>query len=417
MRYQHLHMLILMFLFLGTGISGCSLPEIKSQADLIESFGVIEGKISAPVDQKNNVTVLLFRKSQEFIVLERKYTPGKDGKYRFNVSPDTYYLATFIDKNRDDVYQPNEPISYYGAGKKSPAGIVLGKGENITLDELTVHNKLEEQRNIEIKYRIRLPVANIGRVISLNDPVFDPRYVSMGLWEPLSFIDQVGGGLFFLQEYDEGKIPVLFIHGTKGGAHDWKEIIAKMDTTQFQPWLLYYPSGIRLGLVSDYLVEAINRLYSDYRFQRFYVIGHSVGGLVTRSFVMKHVQSRHSAKIAFVMTINSPMLGLTGARFGVEHSPIVIPSWRDIAAGSKFIRKLNAWSWPRDVLYDLVFSYKSGEGSDGVVPLESQLPMKFQLEATRIYGFNSSHTGILRDKKFINHFNAILRESMNQTAR
>jgi len=111
-----------------------------------------------------------------------------------------------------------------------------------------------------------------------------------------------------------------------------------------------------------------------------------MGGLVARSFIMKYQKEypSHFQNIKFVMTINTPMLGMSSADIGVRFSPIVILSWRDIAPGSDFLNKLNTWKWPDSVPYHLVFSYKSGEGDDGVVNLESQITNKLQLEAVNM---------------------------------
>jgi len=104
---------------------------------------------------------------------------------------------------------------------------------------------------------------------------------------------------------------------------------------------------------------------------------------------MKHYQNKHPAKIQLFITVNSPMRGMPSAKSGLAYSPIVVPAWRDVASESEFIKNLSAWYWPKEIPYHLVFSYEAGEGSDGVVPLESQIPLRLQSESTRIYGFNS----------------------------
>ncbi|NOQ70290.1 MAG: alpha/beta fold hydrolase [Gammaproteobacteria bacterium] len=218
-----------------------------------------------------------------------------------------------------------------------------------------------------------------------------------------------------MQEYDENKIPVIFVHGTNGTSNSWRTIINNIDHERYQPWVFNYPSGVRLDLVSEFLKLATKDLQNKYKMKNVYIVAHSMGGLVTRLFIKKYYKSYPAAanKIKFVMTINSPMMGIESARSGVKYSPILVPSWRDVAAGSEFIRAIHEWGWPKGLPYHLVFSYMSGNGDDGVVNLESQIPLKLQLEATRIYGFNNSHVGILKDKDFIGQFNKILRESLN----
>jgi hypothetical protein len=63
---------------------------------------------------------------------------------------------------------------------------------------------------------------------------------------------------------------------------------------------------------------------------------HGMGGLVTRSFVQRlaaHFPDEAGA-LRRVVTVNSPQGGMSSANTGVEYSPIVIPSWQDVAAKS-----------------------------------------------------------------------------------
>jgi hypothetical protein len=85
--------------------------------------------------------------------------------------------------------------------------------------------------------------------------------------------------------------------------------------------------------------------------------------------------------------------------------------WRDVAENSAFIGRLNDWNLPDEIDYYLFFSYQSDDGGDGVVSLDSQIPMNLQTEAKHIFGFNASHAGILHDKKFIKKRNKILQEN------
>ena len=65
--------------------------------------------------------------------------------------------------------------------------------------------------------------------------------------------------------------------------------------------------------------------------------------------------------------------------------------------------------------YHLVFSFQTGDSSDGTIPIESQLPLALQGEAVRLYGFHDSHVGTLSNQGFLNQFNAILREAADST--
>ena len=92
----------------------------------------------------------------------------------------------------------------------------------------------------------------------------------------------------------------------------------------------------------------------------------------------------------------------------------MVPAWKDVATESEFLRDLDEWDWPDDLPYYLVFSFETGSDDDGVGPITSQIPMKTQLEATRIVGFNNCHVGTLQDSNFINLIWDFLQEGVDE---
>ncbi len=387
-------------------LGGCALVEIEEQTRIADNTGVITGKIKPPEKQTGNIIVGLYRNEKGFFILENHMMATPEGGYLFHLTPDTYYIAAFVDSNNDGKYQPDEYASYYG----KPTAVKVGAKQTVTLPVLYIKGKLAINHKYKSIDNTPLAVKNIGRVVSMHTPLFNEDNESMGLWKPVDFLEKIGGGLFLLQQYQDNRIPVLFIHGANGGANDWMKIVEKLDRTRFQPFLFYYPSGLRLDMVSDFLTRSVSQLQNSYGFRQLFIIAHSMGGLVARSFVMKYRKRYpHAAKsIHLLVTINTPMKGMHSAANGVRNSPIVVPSWRDVATGSSFLQKLNAWQWPGEIPYYLVFSYESGKGGDGVVTLQSQIPLKLQSEAVRIYGFNASHAGILEKNVFIAKLNEIL---------
>ena len=154
-------------------------------------------------------------------------------------------------------------------------------------------------------------------------------------------------------------------------------------------------------------MKALNQLHNIYAFSDVQIIAHSMGGLMSRSLLMKQ-QVKPSFDISLFVTINSPLYGMDGAASGVKHSPIVIPSWRDVASGSDYVTRVHDWRLPADIPYHLIFSYLKEEDGDGVVPLSSQLSQSLQDEAIKIYGFNAQHAGILKMPELATRLNQIL---------
>jgi pimeloyl-ACP methyl ester carboxylesterase len=396
-------------------VAGCSLGEISRQIQVTENFGVIQGPVELSDGLEGAVIVRRYSLVEDIYVYESFERPAANGAYSFYVLPGTYYIAAFVDNNRDAAYQSSEAGDYHGSELGMPAAIHVEPGQTITVETITIAGTFPEASgSAGSRENLSLGKSNIGRVVNLDDAMFDRANYSTGMWKPIQFLTQVGGGLLFLQEYQERKIPILFIHGINGGPTNWEEAIQNLDRQHFQPWILYYPSGVRLDMISDYLVTAIADLQHIYDFNQLYVVGHSMGGLVTRSFVQKYLDRfpEDKALISFVMTVNSPMSGMKSAVSGVKNSPIVVPAWRDVATDSAFLQDLNAWEWPDEVPYHLVFSYETGGSHDGVVHLQSQIPLKLQSEALRMYGFNNSHAGTLNDAAFLERFHMILADSL-----
>lgn len=403
--------ILLVFTVLILNISACNLREIKQEINKAESAGVIQGKILLDTDQSGPVIVYRYSLQNKTFISDRFTRANFLGKYQFDSLPGTFFIAAFVDKNKDGIFQENEHGNFYSIEPDKPAPVSLKPGETVVVPDITIAGKSPELRlGVKEAYNLEKISKNIGRTISLYDPIFTESNYSMGMWQPLRFLEQVGGGLFFLQPYQSNKIPVIFIHGLNGGPLDWKEAIENLNPEFFQPWILYYPSGLKLDFTSDYLVQALLHLQDKYSFDRVFMAAHSLGGLVARSSIKKYHQQYPAMadSLGLLLTVNSPLKGMSSAAIGVQNSPIVLPVWRDLDPDSKFLLDLNSWLLPEKNPYHLVFSFKTDSTGDGVVPLPSQLPFEVQKNVVRMYGFNNTHVGTLKDKAFLDLFNSIL---------
>ncbi|MEE4243479.1 MAG: alpha/beta fold hydrolase, partial [Desulfopila sp.] len=352
-------------------LSGCGFKDIHEQTSLMDNTGILKGTIRNESPQDGPIHVLRFRNEEGLFVLERKVTAAKDGSYEFNVTRGKYSIFAFIDISGDGKYQPEEYGNYIG----TPASIEVQDNEVLYVQPIVITGLVPKpEKEITLIDKSLAVWENIGQIVTLDDPRFTSEMYSAGLWRPLDFLEKAEGGLFFLEEYDKNKTPVLFIHGVLNGPTLWQKVLADLDRKHFQPWLFYYPSGLRLDMISDYLTQAVSQLQEEYDFPKYYVVAHSMGGLVARSFVKKYVEksTRNSSILQLLVTVNSPMDGMSAAAQGLQHSPIIVPSWRDVATDSEFLRELYAWKWPKEIQYHLVVSYIDNKSHDGVVPLQSQ---------------------------------------------
>ena len=249
----------------------------------------------------------------------------------------------------------------------------------------------------------------VGEVADLSDPKFDASRRAEGLWRPFEFILDDCPGIYFLEPYDTERIPALFVHGIEGTPRDFEPLIARLDRRNIQPWMYFYPTGADLDAVAEHLSQLISKLRVRYDFKQLHVVGYSMGGLVSRAFIQKYYESTGRADIDLFVSISTPWGGDDLAALAVNHVPVVVHSWEDIASGSHFLTGLfytdSQYSRARRSVqvrdaYYLVFTYqrkslRAGVSGDGVVTLASQLRPEAQDEAARIFGFDEDHASVL----------------------
>jgi len=147
------------------------------------------------------------------------------------------------------------------------------------------------------------------------------------------------------------------------------------------------------------------------------VVAHSMGGLVSRSFLLRHFDEAGNFPIPLFISIATPWNGHAAAQLGVEHAPAAVFSWIDLAPGSRFLHELfysgvttdaARRNLPKNLENHLLFSFIDSEAGDGTVSLASQLRPEAQDEADRLYGFQQSHMGILSTPDTVKVLNQLL---------
>jgi len=144
------------------------------------------------------------------------------------------------------------------------------------------------------------------------------------------------------------------------------------------------------------------------------VVAHSMGGLVARAALQRLSAPHGPSYLKMYVSLATPYGGHDAAGAAEKHAPELVPSWRDLAPGSPFLRALAATPLPADLPFFLLFSYGNparmqfGPSSDGVVTLRSELALPIQLQATRSDGFDVSHTGIIESAAVRDVFNQLI---------
>ena len=135
---------------------------------------------------------------------------------------------------------------------------------------------------------------------------------------------------------------MLFVHGIQGTPASFEHLASRLDRSRFQPWFYYYPSGVHLHEIADHLTQTVAKVTRRHPHERIVVVAHSMGGLVTRGFILRHASNAGAAKIPLFVTISTPWDGHKGAEIGVKRSPVVVRVWEDMSPGSEYLRDIFA---------------------------------------------------------------------------
>jgi len=392
-------------------LHGCSFLKLKKELKVMESAISLEGTITCNESNNKPIIIALYTMRSNEIKVYDYQVHLEPGQYKFIAEADNYYLSAFLDLNNDLLFQSNEPAGFYG----EPTLLITQPGQslkNLNI-EIVAPNpqavKLYESSEVSLGNFIRNP----GTIMQINDEQFTEDIGKLGKWEPLDFINKGYGGLFFLEPYDPKRIPILFVHGTGGYPQQWSSIIESLDNSKFQAWLFHYPSGLNMELVSEWLYSQIKILRARYEVEKLYIIGHSMGGMVSLKYIQKQSQSGHPPNIDLFVSISTPWTGSKAARIGTINPLAVVPSWKDIVPGSQFLEELLLNPMPKGTQYFLLFSYHGIPSpifvnNDGRVSIVSQLDLRMQKKANKVYGFNEKHSGILKSKDLIKTLSEIL---------
>jgi pimeloyl-ACP methyl ester carboxylesterase len=336
--------------------------------------------------------------------------------YGLNLPEGSYELLVFADIDGNGAFGPSEVV-----GKRS-----------IEIDDSTVPQKvlgqvdvrLVEPTTIDWDVSIDVPDARgrseslffpSGTIRSLDDPIFDSGFATLGMYDPAAFMEQAPTTFYALEEDLGYKIPVIFAHGIGGSAREFQTFVAQMDRSRYKPWFFHYPSGGDL----DQLAELFYQIYLSGKVYRsngmpMIVIAHSMGGLIVREAINRYEGKSRENQVHLLVTMATPFGGHSAARSGAKHGLIVLPSWRDLNPDSAFIGDLYREPLPDFVHHELIYAYqnpsaiKLGQNSDGVVALNSQLYPQAQHQASAQFGFDNTHSDVRESEEVATHIRALM---------
>ena len=161
-------------------------------------------------------------------------------------------------------------------------------------DTLAVNDTPLGDLHVPLESDISTPMA-----FFLNDPALD-RLATAGLLKPEMLLTMRPGqpdpimGLYMMQPYEHGKIPVLFVHGLWSSPITWMQMFNDLRSSpeirdRYQFWFYLYPTAqpfwITAGHLREDLAQARKVVDPDHQepaLDQMVLVGHSMGGLLSR---------------------------------------------------------------------------------------------------------------------------------------
>lgn len=410
--------------------SGCMLQDVRDQVELLDHACLIEGVVTGAGLEGQTVVVVLTPGDAEVGLVPEPvdYTlPDDSGAFSFALQPGRYQLLAFQDGNHDLELDADEPALHVNPDE----GLECGAAQRLRVEDIVIGQEdrvaggvlsIGASRNLvagAMASAVSLgQLTAFGEVVDLADARFDLELARDSLWRPVDFLRAGHAGVYFAEPLDDRRTPVLFIHGINGSPRVLEPLIRHLQGDRYQAMYFYYPSGLRIGQVAWHLDRIMRELEHRHRIDRYHVVAHSMGGLVAKAWLRERAHQRGRARILSFVSLSTPWSGYPSARQGVDHSPVVVPVWRDMATGSEFLQDLFDAPGPVGSLpqHHLLFSFQqsgwlpNGSG-DGVAALSSMLPAHVQRQAASVFGVDTGHVEILSDETAQARVETVLRRA------
>ena len=392
-------------------MAGCALMKVKKEHKQTLKATAIVGHVLGEFNEKGPIIVAACTTDKEHMIDSYTVLHGA-GEYELSVYHGSYFVFAFQHQNSNLIYDAGEPAGQHGDPKlvRAPeVGVVF----DINIEISKEANKIAIPHGTEISAikPKKLYSRQAGVIVDLDDERFSPENGIKGYWEPASFFNDLGGNIYFLEAYDPKKIPILFIHGATGTPSGWQYFVDHIDTTRYQPWFFYYPTGLRINSMAYLLFWKLINLQTKYQFKQMHIVAHSMGGLVARSFLVDH--GAQFPYVNLLISLATPWGGDHMAGLGVRQSPAVIPSWIDMQPEGDFVKSLYRKKLPETVSFYMFTGHRGSRNpfrsnNDRTIALDSIMDYRSQSEARMNYVFDEDHDSIICSREVAERLNFIL---------
>jgi pimeloyl-ACP methyl ester carboxylesterase len=331
-----------------------------------------------------------------YAILERP------GPFMLYVPAGRYRLYSLYDYDGDGIFENNE-VS--GAGRDE---VTVGTDE-VKTDVILPAGGRNAAIIVPRSFSVKDDAAasprqpGNGEVARIYDERFCQENAETGWWSPTTFMKAFGARIFLTRKFNQGKVPVLFVHGAQGTPQNWAYFLFRLDAGRYQPLFFYYPTGIRLGLASRLLFEALKDLKKRYGFSTIIITAHSMGGMITRDMLTRYDLKKEGIDVKIYVTLASPWSGFKSADMAFNFPSKKLPVWYDVASASAFIDHALRARLPERVNYYLFYGTADG------VAKEMALDERVYSGAREKFAFDVDHVGILSDRKVFAKYSEVLR--------
>jgi len=414
-------LVLLSLIVSGLVVSSCAIKDLKENLDAAEQeYGYFKGQANG-ADDGSNILVGLFSRDEDGLSRANYRAVTSSEPFFMLVTKANYVVFAFSDTNGDFAYQAGEPaariddpaINWFsdmpGQDRVDYATLEI---EEIKLAKATILERKLDFSLTELRKDTRVS-DNFLRIVSWDDEMFSVENAKRGLWEPIWFQEEIGYGLYVLEEFDPTKKSILLVHGITDTPRVF-ETLADAISADYQLLVFYYPSGFPLEYTSYVLNHAIDELIRRDQIPQLDIIAHSMGGLVSKGLLVQADDALRQ-KLRLFISIASPFGGHASAATGTKWSPVVAPVWWAMAPDSSYLQKTDALDLSQGPSHHLIYSFShetggKNEGDDGVVTVESQLTASAQRNATALYGIADNHKGVTNNPCTLALVTAILQD-------
>jgi pimeloyl-ACP methyl ester carboxylesterase len=207
---------------------------------------------------------------------------------------------------------------------------------------------------------------------------------------------------------------VVLVHGISGSPRDFADLVPRLQRAGYQPVYFFYPSGMALPGAARQLAARLQEFMHRHNVERFAVIGHSMGGLVSKGVLDQLDVGDALPSWRLFISISTPFGGVISAQYA-ERLPRRPPAWEDLASTSSFMQKIQSTRFPSDLGFYLFFSTRSNRrvmaalgNNDGVLTVDSMAGSPVTSDARDVAGFYEDHTSILSAPLVFRHVEGVL---------